>query len=228
MRKELQKVLDFIKLSKQEEQVEEQVVQLAEEKLINGSVLVSEDFQEGKAVFIKSEDEESDNVPVPVGTYELEGGRVLVVEVEGEIASIGDKPSEDDNDAVESDNEVEETEEVTETYEEPAGESNGLEKENAELKAKIKELQDEIAKIKGEQKMNAEQAPEIEKAVELESQEEVKEGEVKEVQKVQDEAGEEKKFAPEHKEPVKMTAIAKRQQGTSKSKVFAKFARLKK
>lgn len=220
MRKELQKVLDFIKLSKQEEQVEEQVVQLAEEKLINGSVLVSEDFQEGKAVFIKSEDEESDNVPVPVGTYELEGGRVLVVEVEGEIASIGDKPSEDDNDAVESDNEVEETEEVTETYEEPVGESNGLEKENAELKAKIKELQDEIAKIKGEQKMNAEQAPEIEKAVELESQEEVK--------GVQDEAGEEKKFAPEHKEPVKMTAIAKRQQGTSKSKVFAKFARLKK
>jgi len=214
MRKELQKVLDFIKLSKQEEQV----VHLAEEKLINGSILVSENFEEGKAVFIKSEDEESDNVPLPIGEYEVEGGRVLVVEVEGEIASIGDKPSEDENETEEAEPEVEEANEE-DGYDEPEGESGGLEKENADLKAKVKELEDEIAKIKGEQKMSEEQAPEVEDAVELGAESEAKEEEV---------VGEEKKFAPEHKEPVKMTAIAKRTQGTNKHKVFAKFAKLKK
>ena len=39
---------------------------------------VSNDFEAGKSVFIKTEDEQ---LALPVGEYELEGDRVLVVSV---------------------------------------------------------------------------------------------------------------------------------------------------
>jgi len=60
-------------------------IQLAELKLENGTVLEAEVFESGKEVFIKTEDE---NVALPVGEYELEDSRLLVVEEEGVIKEI--------------------------------------------------------------------------------------------------------------------------------------------
>ena len=60
-------------------------IQLAELKLENGTVLEADAFESGKEVFIKTEDE---NVALPVGEYELEDSRLLVVEEEGVIKEI--------------------------------------------------------------------------------------------------------------------------------------------
>jgi|TARA_B100001093_G_scaffold491726_1_gene532111 hypothetical protein len=60
-------------------------VQLAELKLENGTVLEADAFESGKEVFIRTEDEK---VSLPVGSYELEDARVLVVEEEGVIKEI--------------------------------------------------------------------------------------------------------------------------------------------
>ncbi len=60
-------------------------VQLAELKLENGTVLEADAFESGKEVFIRTEDEK---VSLPVGSYELEDARVLVVEEKGVIKEI--------------------------------------------------------------------------------------------------------------------------------------------
>jgi len=58
-------------------------VKLASMKLANGTVLEADEFSEGNSVFIVTED---DRVPLPVGEYEMEDGRILVV---GEVGKIG-------------------------------------------------------------------------------------------------------------------------------------------
>ena len=70
---------------------EEVAIQLEEIKLENGTVLVSEAFEEGQSVFIKTEEEE---IALPVGEYELEDGRSIVVKVEGLIDKIMNKEKE--------------------------------------------------------------------------------------------------------------------------------------
>ena len=62
-------------------------VELAEMKLENGTTIEADSFASGESVFIITEDEK---VPLPVGDYNLEDGKVLVVEEEGVISSIGD------------------------------------------------------------------------------------------------------------------------------------------
>ena len=54
----------------------EEKIEMAEVKLENGTVLVAEKFEAGESVFIKTEDEQ---VALPVGEYELEEGKILVV-----------------------------------------------------------------------------------------------------------------------------------------------------
>ena len=68
-------------------------IQLAELKLENGTVLEAEVFESGKEVFIKTEDEK---VALPVGEYELEDARILVVEEEGMIKEIKNAEHEED------------------------------------------------------------------------------------------------------------------------------------
>ena len=68
-------------------------IQLAEIKLENGTVLEAEVFESVKEVFIKTEDEK---VALPVGEYELEDARVLVVEEEGMIKEIKNAEHEED------------------------------------------------------------------------------------------------------------------------------------
>jgi hypothetical protein len=77
-----QKILAFLSS-------EEPKVLLSEtSKLENGTVLISEEFKEGMPIFIKSEDEDGENVKLPIGEYQMEDGKILKVQVEGEIASI--------------------------------------------------------------------------------------------------------------------------------------------
>ena len=77
-------------------------IQLAELKLENGTVLEAEVFESGKEVFIKTEDEK---VALPVGEYELEDARVLVVEEEGMIKEIKAQDEEEKEDEKEDDKE---------------------------------------------------------------------------------------------------------------------------
>jgi len=88
----------------------EEKVQLATAKLDNGTVLEAETFEEGKEIFIVTEDEK---VALPVGDYTLEDGKMLVVAEEGIIAEIKDLDEEATEDEVEAEEEKEEMGYVT-------------------------------------------------------------------------------------------------------------------
>ena len=64
---------------------EETKVELAQMILENGTVLEAEEFAPDFEVFIVTEE---DKIAVPVGEYEMEDGRILVVEEEGIIKEI--------------------------------------------------------------------------------------------------------------------------------------------
>jgi hypothetical protein len=67
-------------------------VKLETMKLMDGITIFEADaFEMDKEVFIVTEDEQK--IPVPIGEYELEDGRILVVEVEGIILEIKDAPT---------------------------------------------------------------------------------------------------------------------------------------
>lgn len=96
-KEKIQKLKELLNLSKEEEKVE-----LAEMTLKNGTVIEAESFEAGEAVFIKSEDNKE---ALPVGEYELEDNKILVVSEEGVIAEIKDKP-EESTEEVEAEGEV--------------------------------------------------------------------------------------------------------------------------
>lgn len=60
-------------------------VKLEQQTLENGAILEAESFEAGQEIFIVSEDEK---IAVPVGEYQMEDGRILVVAEEGLIAEI--------------------------------------------------------------------------------------------------------------------------------------------
>ena len=66
-------------------------VKLAQAKLENGTVLEAEAFEAGNEIFIVSEDEK---VAVPVGEYQMEDGKILVVTEEGLIGELKDATEE--------------------------------------------------------------------------------------------------------------------------------------
>ena len=140
-------------------------VKLETMRLTDGvSMLEAEVFEAGQPVFILTEDEQ--RIALPVGDYELEDGRILVVTEEGIIADI--------REAAEPEVEVEVEDEVEtgkmpeeEMAQEPAAptakkiiesvtkesffsEIEALKKENEELKAKLvlsSEVAEEVAPV---------------------------------------------------------------------------------
>ena len=78
-------------------------VSLEELALENGTILSAEKFESGNEVFIKTED---DNVPLPMGEYELSDNRILIVKTEGMIEDIknSEEVVEETADAVEDTN----------------------------------------------------------------------------------------------------------------------------
>lgn len=82
------------------ENIEKQeVVELAQAKLENDTVIEAEAFEAGQEVFIVTEDEK---VAVPVGEYQMEDGKILVVVDEGIIAEIKDAEAEEVEEEVEA------------------------------------------------------------------------------------------------------------------------------
>lgn len=69
-------------------------VKLEQMKLADGvTVIEAESFEPEMEVFIITEDEQK--IPLPVGEYEMEDGRILVVEVEGIVKEVKEKMEEE-------------------------------------------------------------------------------------------------------------------------------------
>tara|TARA_B100001063_G_scaffold80110_1_gene74539 strand:+ start:4345 stop:4938 length:594 start_codon:yes stop_codon:yes gene_type:complete len=77
-------------------------IKLEQQTLENGAILEAESFEAGKEIFIVSEDEK---IAVPVGEYQMEDGRILVVAEEGLIGEI--KAEEEEVEEVEAKEEEE-------------------------------------------------------------------------------------------------------------------------
>lgn len=128
-------------------------VKLEQMKLADGMTIIEADsFDPEMAVVIVTEDEQK--IPLPVGEYELEDGRMLVVKVEGIIAEVKEAEAKEEEMPmeqpeaevpVEAEAEVEPQVEVSnpkktvesiikETF---FSEMEELKKENEELKAKL-------------------------------------------------------------------------------------------
>ena len=100
-------------------------VKLEQQTLENGAILEAESFEAGKEIFIVSEDEK---IAVPVGEYQMEDGRILVVAEEGLIAEI----KAEEEEAEEEVEEVEAKDEEEEMY--------ATKRELAEVKEMIEEI----------------------------------------------------------------------------------------
>jgi len=83
-------------------------IELEQMKLENGTILEAEAFEADNEVFIVTEDEK---VALPVGEYELEDGKILIVTEEGIIGEIKEAEAEEEEPAEE---EVEAAEEEVE------------------------------------------------------------------------------------------------------------------
>ena len=81
-------------------------IKLEQQTLENGTILEAESFEAGQEIFIVTEDEK---VAVPVGEYQMEDGRILVVAEEGLIAEI--KAEQEEEEEVEAKEELEEEKE---------------------------------------------------------------------------------------------------------------------
>jgi len=123
-------------------------VKLETMKLMDGITIFEADaFETDKEVFIVTEDEQK--IPVPIGEYELEDGRILVVEVEGIILEIKEVAAEEEVapevEAPEVEVEAEATPTAKKTIESVVKETffaeiEKLTNENIELKAQIELL----------------------------------------------------------------------------------------
>ena len=87
-------------------------VKLEQMKLDNGAIFEAEVFEADAEVFVVADDE---RVAVPVGEYETEDGKIIVVSEEGVIAEIKDAVAEEEAPAKEAPEEVVEEEMAQET-----------------------------------------------------------------------------------------------------------------
>ena len=112
-------------------------VKLESMKLENGTTIEAEAFEPNQEVFIITEDE---RIALPVGEYEMEDGRILVVAEEGIIAEMRDAGE------PEAEAPQEEATEEVEANEEEKEEMGYATKE--ELSAAVAEMKEMIEEIK--------------------------------------------------------------------------------
>ena len=118
----------------------------------NITIIEAESFESGMEVVVVTEDEQK--IPLPVGSYNLEDGRVLVVAEEGIIAEVKEKEEEapevevevevpaTEEEPMEEEMSTEPTQTIKKTIESVVKETffaemEALKKENEELKAKL-------------------------------------------------------------------------------------------
>jgi hypothetical protein len=128
-------------------------VKLEQMKLMDGvTVLEADSFEAGNEVFIVTEDEQK--IPLPIGEYEFEDGRMLIVVEEGVISEVKEKEMEVEEPETEVEVETEKKEEmetektapkktiesvVKETF---FSEIEKLKEENETLKAELSKLKE--------------------------------------------------------------------------------------
>jgi HD superfamily phosphohydrolase len=176
-------------------------VKLESMKLENGTTIEAEAFEANQEVFIVTEDEK---IALPVGEYELEDGRILVVAEEGVIAEMrdaGEEPQAEEAPA----------EEVEQAEEEPKEEEMSYATKE-ELSAAVEEMKAMIEEIK------AMMSPKEEEMAE-EVKEEVKEEEVE--MSTDEPAAKPIKHSPDTK-PVEMHQFSKGAKGDTLSRIFNK------
>jgi len=116
-------------------------VKLEQQALENGTVLEADAFEADNEIFIVTEDEK---VALPVGEYQLEDGRILVVAEEGIISEVKEAGEE----------EVEEEVEEVEAQEEEKEEMGYATKEELQ---EVKDIVDEIkAMLEPKEEMSSE------------------------------------------------------------------------
>jgi hypothetical protein len=142
---------------------ETQQVSLESMKLDNGTVIEAESFEAGSAVFIATEDEK---VALPIGEYNLEDGRVLVIAEEGIVAELREAGNESEEEEVEAAEEEVKEEEMAYATKEELGAAMD------ELKGMIEEVK-QMMSPKEEEEMSAEEqvSEEATEEVEMSAQE---------------------------------------------------------
>ncbi len=137
-------------------------VKLEETKLENGTIVSAESFEKGKEIFIVTDDEK---VAMPVGEYLLEDGRLVVVEEEGIIADVrevsDEVPAKETEEGEEITSDLKEEDNYEEKEKEMADEGNYVTKDSfKEMEAKIQNLEDAIADLKGDKESKMEEVEE--------------------------------------------------------------------
>ena len=136
-------------------------VKLEQMKLADGmTVLEADSFAPEMEVFVITEDEQK--IPVPVGEYEMEDGRILVVMTEGLIAEV--KEMEAEVEAPETEVEVEVVAEVEAPSATPKKTIESVTKESffseiEALRAEITELKSLVEKSKVEEVVELAETP---------------------------------------------------------------------
>lgn len=122
-------------------------IKLEQMALDNGTLIEAEMFEAGQAVFIVNGE---DRVALPVGEYTLDNGKILVVEVEGEIKEIKEAiveaPEEEAAPEVEVEVEAAQTATAKKVIESTVKESHFSKEDVDALKAEIETLKTELAK----------------------------------------------------------------------------------
>jgi hypothetical protein len=173
-------------------------VKLEQMKLMDGvTVIEAESFEPEMEVFVVTEDEQK--IPLPMGEYEMQDGRILVVEVEGRIKEVKEKMEEEVKveEAPETETEIEVEAEAVATAPKKTIESVVKEtffSEIEALKTETETLTAELAKL---------QTPQVE---EVELSEETKPI----------------SFNPENTNPVEVLKIASKRQRTIMDSVLNK------
>ena len=180
-------------------------VKLESMKLENGTTIEAEAFEANQEVFIVTEDEK---IALPVGEYEMEDGRILVVAEEGVIAEMRDAGEEPQAEEAPAEAPAEEVEQAEE---EPKEEEMSYATKE-ELSAAVEEMKAMIEEIK------AMMSPKEEEMAE-EVKEEVKEEEVE--MSTDEPAAKPIKHSPDTK-PVEMHQFSKGAKGDTLSRIFNK------
>ena len=183
----------------------EEKVELAQAKLENGTVLEAESFESGKEVFILTDDEK---VALPIGEYEMEDGKILVIEEDGIISEIKEGGEEEVEEVIE--------EESSEVEEELSEQVYASKDEISELKAMIEDLKSQL-QLKEEEKVE-----EIGLAVTtmLSEQEQLQE-------ELSKPASEPIKHSPEAKQELNKVVYSQKRNLTTRDIVYNKIANFK-
>lgn len=143
-------------------------VKLETMKLMDGvTVIEAESFEPEMEVYVVTEDDQK--IPVPMGEYEMEDGRILVVEVEGMIKEVKEKMEEEEKEVKVEAPEVEvEAEAATPTAKKTIesvvketffSEIEALKTENETLKAELSALKTPVVEENTVTKLSEEPKP---------------------------------------------------------------------